>query len=131
MNIDQMLGSIKGYFYKQWNVVCLTKQIPIEVPIPSMFFPSSNTIANPDTKLNYENTYSLNVKLFHQSSAEALIQAENIAQSIRKHRESIPLLNPDGTETSNSIIFERIETEIIDTGVAQISLQWNYKFNYI
>ena len=124
MNIEQMIGSIKGYFYNQWNVACLDKQIPIEVPIPSMFFPSPRTVASVDTKFSYSNTYLINVKLFHNSSAEA------IAQSIRESKESIAILNIDGTETTEKLIFDKVESEINDTGVAQILLQWKYKFDY-
>jgi hypothetical protein len=37
--MEQMLGSIRGYFYSKWNVKVYSKTIPSNIETPSMYFP--------------------------------------------------------------------------------------------
>lgn len=44
-------------------------------------------------------TYSLNVKLFHLDSVQALDEADRLADAIREARNMIPLLSESGEKT--------------------------------
>jgi hypothetical protein len=88
------------------------------------------TLDNLFTKQGYEVTYLLSVKVFNKSSAEALFRAEQIANSLRKNKRSIPLLNEDGSFTGNTILLEKVECDIVDDKVAAIHLQWNSYYPY-
>jgi hypothetical protein len=94
-------------------------------------FPLPRTIDNVFTKQGYEITYLLAIKIFHKTSSDALIQAEKMAESIRKNKRAIPILNEDGTVTENSIKFTKIDCSVADDNVAIINLQWDqyYPFN--
>lgn len=130
MTIEQLVGSIKGYFYKKWNVSVFEETVPKEIPIPCMFFPSPQIVSNFDTKMSYSNTYLMNVKIFHQTTRQAILKAEEIAQSIREQKYTIPILNEDGTETNQEIFFDRVETFEVDDNVAQIGLTWIHKYDF-
>lgn len=129
--LEQMKGSIMNYFYAKWNVTVLSDKSSTEVVIPSMFFPTPRVIPSSFTKDSFENTYLMNVKLFHQTSNEALAKAEEIAQSIRATKFTIPLINSDGTTDEGFIVFDDVDSEVIEDGVAQIALRWAQIYNYI
>ncbi|MBT2727840.1 hypothetical protein J7E63_12915 [Bacillus sp. ISL-75] len=83
------------------------------------------------TKQSDEVTYLLNVKFFHKTSLDALIQAEKIANSIRKNKRSIFVLNENGTPTSDTIVFEKIDCSIVADNAAVMKLQWKKEYSYI
>lgn len=128
--LDQMLGSIKAYFYKLWNVGVYDKELPEEVKVPSMYFPQPNILPTPHTKESYRNNYTMNVQMLAQDSKEAVEKAEMIAQSIRQNNFKIPILNEDGSETGGHLIFESVEVMKMEEMIAQVMLEWYYDFPY-
>jgi hypothetical protein len=91
--------------------------------------------------MGYDGIYLMAVKVFHKTSSDALFKAEEIATQIRKNKYTIPMLNEDGTvkviinqdgkEIIEKIIFTKIDCSVADDNVALINLQWYqyYPFN--
>lgn len=48
-------------------------------------------------------TYSLNVKLFHLDSVQALDEADRLADAIREARNIVPLLSESGEKTGDML----------------------------
>lgn len=128
--LEQLIGSIKGYFYKKNPVTIFEKELPETIVIPSMYFPPPNILPLPHTKQGYQNNYTMNVQIFEADAQEGLKKAEEIAQSIKKNKYTIPLLNEDGSETDGSIVFNTVECQMIEFGIVQIKLEWDYIFEY-
>lgn len=66
----------------------------------------------------------MSVKVFHNTTKLAMDKANEIAEAIRKGVRSIPLRNQDGTFTGEKISFSRVQVDPLDTGIAQVMLQW-------
>jgi hypothetical protein len=107
-----------------------TRTIPEDIETPSLYFPPPRTFDTKHTKMGYQVTYLLAVKLFHKTSAEALAQAEAIAESIRRNKSTIPLLYEDGTVTDEVLTISQIQCSIADEGVAIINLEWSQQYPY-
>ncbi|WP_252503276.1 DUF6838 family protein [Sporosarcina sp. Marseille-Q4943] len=124
------VGSIMGYFYGLFPVKVYTEKVPENFAVPSMYFPEPFSFDGNDTNSTFLKTYSLGVKLFHQTSQRAHAEAERIADAVRMKRSIIPLINQDGTLTGDYVRIRRIETRIIDDGVAVIQLTWDSRYHY-
>lgn len=75
-------------------------------------------------------TYSLNVKLFHHDSVQALDEADRLADAIREARNMVPLLSESGEKTGDMVRITRIETRIGDRGEAVMVIRWSSRYYY-
>lgn len=75
-------------------------------------------------------TYSLNVKLFHLDSVQALDEADRLADAIREARNMVPLLSESGEKTGDKIRISRIETRVGDRGEAVMVIRWSSRYYY-
>jgi hypothetical protein len=70
------------------------------------------------------------VKIFHKTASDALLQAEQIANNIRKNKWAIPILNQDGIVTADKIIFTKIDCSVVADNAAVIKLQWKKEYPF-
>ena len=70
------------------------------------------------------------MKIFHKSSSDALLKAEEIANSIRQNKRSIPVLNQDGIVTADKIIFTKIDCSVVADNAAVVKLQWGKEYPF-
>ncbi len=123
------VGSIMAFFYNLFPVKVYTKEVPENFVVPSLYFPTPFSFDGNDTNQTFLKTYSLPVKLFHKDAQQADTEAERIADTVRRKRMLIPLINPDGSATGEYIRITRIETRITD-GVASIVVNWDSRYHY-
>ncbi|OLN21853.1 phage portal protein [Domibacillus antri] len=127
--MNQEVGSIMASFHSVFPVKVYDEKMPEDFVVPSMYFPPPFSFDGPDTVSTFMKTFSLSVKLFHQSSHQASDEAERIADTIRAKRHLVPLLNADGTATTEFIRINRIDTRV--TGeVATIIVTWDSRYYY-
>jgi hypothetical protein len=120
--LEQYLASIKNYFYKKNRVQMFSDKVPSRIVRPSMYFSLPDVSDALFSKQSFEQTLIIRVKLFEDTSEQALFKAEEIAQSIRVNRFSIPVINEDGSESAERLTFERIDTSLVDDEVSQVTL---------
>lgn len=118
-----------GFFYNLFPMMVYTKEVPENFAVPSMYFLTPFSFDGNDTTSTFMKTYSLPVKLFHKDAQQAFAEAERIADTVRRKRMLIPLINPDGSGTGEYIRITRIETRITD-GVALITVNWDSRYHY-
>lgn len=94
-----------------------------------MYFPQPRTLGS-RSKMGYDGIYLLAVKIFHKSSSNALLKAEEIATQIRKNKYTIQLLNEDGSTTDEKIRFKKIECSVVAENAAVINLEWDEFYHY-
>ena len=124
------VGSIMAYFYQIFPYKVYQKEVPSNIVTPSLYFPTTNDFDSNDTLSTFKKTYTLSVKLFHKDSVKAKEEADRIADSVRRKRNIIPLLNADGSQTGDYIRISRIESRIGDSAVASIILTWDSHYYY-
>lgn len=127
--MNQEVGSIMSRFYSIFPVKVYTKEVPENFVVPSMYFPEPFSFDGNDTTSTFMKTYNLVVKLFHTDSQQANSEAERIADTLRRKRMLIPLIEQDGTPTGEYLRISRIDTRIVD-GVAFITINWNSRYHY-
>lgn len=124
------VGSIMAYFYSIFPCKVYQKEVPTNIVTPSLYFPTTSDFDSNDTLSTFKKTYTLSVKLFHKNSITAKEAADIIADTVRRKRNIIPLLNADGTATGDYIRVSRIESRIGDSAVASIILTWDSHYYY-
>ncbi|ASB60539.1 phage portal protein [Bacillus sp. A053] len=123
-------GSIMAFLYSQWSVPIYERELPDHFQVPSLYVPSPSVFEETDTVSTFKKTYSLNVKLFHHDSVQALDEADRLADAIREARNMVPLLSESGEKTGDMVRVTRIETRVGDRGEAVMVIRWSSRYYY-
>ncbi|AFI27919.1 MULTISPECIES: phage tail terminator family protein [unclassified Bacillus (in: firmicutes)] len=123
-------GSIMAFLYSQWSVPIYERELPDHFQVPSLYVPSPSVFEETDTVSTFKKTYSLNVKLFHHDSVQALDEADRLADAIREARNMVPLLSESGEKTGDMVRVTRIETRVGDRGEAVMVIKWSSRYYY-
>ncbi|MBY8913810.1 phage portal protein [Bacillus sp. YC2] len=123
-------GSIAAFLYKQCGVPVYESELPEQFQVPSLYIPPPSVFDENDTVSTFKKTYSLNVKLFHLDSVQALYTADRAADAVRESRQQIPLLTESGEHTGDFIRITRMETRVGDKGEAVIMIRWTSRYYY-
>ena len=128
---EQLIASIQNYFYKMNPVKIFSDKVPKSVVYPSMYFSLPDVSDAVFSKQSFEELFIVRVKLFEKKSDDAFNKAQTIAQSIRKNKFCIPIINKDGTEDlTKQITFESINAVKIEDSVAQVTLTFSHYMNF-
>ncbi|WP_404407731.1 phage portal protein [Jeotgalibacillus malaysiensis] len=128
MNVE--VGSIMNRFYSLFPCKVYTEEVPEDFEIPSMYFPEPFSFGGGDTNMTFLKTYSLNIKLFHQTKQKAYSEAEKIATAIERARSVVPMVDPAGVLTGEYLRIGRIEVRGSGPGVATIVVNWDSRYHY-
>nr|MDH3083835.1 phage portal protein [Bacillus subtilis] len=123
-------GSIMAFLYSQWSVPIYERELPDHFQVPSLYVPSASVFEETDTVSTFKKTYSLNVKLFHLDSVQALDEADRLADAIREARNMIPPLSESGEKTGDMVRISQIETRVGDRGEAAMVIRWSNRYYY-
>ncbi|MEC1547392.1 DUF6838 family protein [Bacillus rugosus] len=123
-------GSIMAFLYSQWSVPIYERELPDHFQVPSLYVSSPTVFEETDTVSTFKKTYSLNVKLFHHDSVQALDEADRLADAIREARNMVPLLSESGEKTGDMVRITRIETRVGDRGEAVMVIRWSSRYYY-
>lgn len=135
--MEQELGSIMSHVYR--NFPACKKVYQIDTPagflVPSLYFPPPIIGSERFTSHSYQKNYQWFVKLFHEDQNKAFQAAESVADSIRRNRNCVPLLNTDGTETGRLKFISGVDVRLVSkaddlTQTAQITVQWSSRYNF-
>ncbi|WP_439024828.1 phage tail terminator family protein [Bacillus halotolerans] len=123
-------GTIMAFLYSQWSVPIYESELPDHFQVPSLYVPAPSVFEETDTVSTFKKTYSLNVKLFHLDSVQALDEADRLADAIREARNIVPLLSESGEKTGDMLRITRIETRVGDRGEAVMVIRWSSRYYY-
>jgi len=137
MTMEQELGSIMSHIYRNFPGCEQVYQIdiPAGFQVPSLYFPPPIITSQRFTSHSYQKGFQWFVKLFHKDQEQAFQAAEAVADSIRRNRNCIPLLNADGSATGRLKFIEAVNVRLIaraddHTHTAQITIEWSSRYNF-
>lgn len=104
--------------------------VPDPKTIPALAFPPPRIVDGPGTVAAFRKTYTLVVKIFHETDSQAFGVAEAVADGIRYPRYRIPLLDGNGQPTGSFIRIEGLELQMAGAGEAQLTLVWSSQHSY-
>lgn len=128
--MNDEVGSIMAACYELHPVQVYTERMPQDFVIPSMYFPQPLSSDGGDTLSTYRKDYSLAIKFFAKTDEQAGGAVEHVADAIRADRFIIPLIAEDGRQTNEYMRLTRLESRVIDEGVAQLSITWTSRYKY-
>ncbi|APO43340.1 hypothetical protein BS614_04235 [Paenibacillus xylanexedens] len=128
MNSD--VGAIMAACFRVHPVQVYTDRMPQDFVVPSLYFPQPITADAPSSISSYRVDRSLAVKVFAKTDEQAADAAEQIAQTIRQSRMVIPIIDEDGHNTGKYMRLRKMDSRIIDEGVAQLTFTWTSRYQY-
>lgn len=129
--LDNFIGSLKNKFYSLNAVTVYHEKLPKELTIPSMYFPAPITTPISHSKDEYRVNYTINVQIFESNTLKAVKKAEQVATKIRKAKGIVNFVDKEGNVTEDYFIVDSISTQEMAYGIAQVTIDWHYDFNYI
>lgn len=111
-------------FIEPFNLKTYFKDLPEGFATPSVYFPPPEVNSMTHSVSTYANAFSLFMKVFGKNSMEAYFYASQIEKAILRRRSRIPLYDRDGNLTGKCFRVDKVGIKNIDTGVAQITLDW-------
>ncbi|WP_408893506.1 phage portal protein [Paenibacillus taichungensis] len=128
MNND--VGSIMAACFRIHPVQVYTDRMPQDFVVPSLYFPQPIIVDAPSSVISHRLDCSLAVKVFAKTDEQAADEAEQIARTIRQFRMAIPIIDEDGRNTGKYMRLRKMDSRIIDEGVAQLTFAWTSRYQY-
>lgn len=104
--------------------------IPQGFQMPAVYFPAPEADSAGDTLSTYRLSYVMYVKLFAETTHQAQSMAMRTLNAIRQCGNLIPLYKEDGTAEGFGFRLRDPQIKPVDTGVYQLTLQWNSAREY-
>lgn len=124
--LEQELASIARFIFDNTGIQAVYyNEMPESFQTPSLYFPVPEVMTRGDTMNSYALVYSWYVKVFDKRSNTAYNKAFNVLNAIKRKRNLIPLINPDGTLAGGGIRVKDPRLSKLDTGVVQIQIDWD------
>ena len=98
--------------------------------VPSIYFPSPEIDSDGETFNTYRLGYIWRVKLFHKTTEDAYAMALKVLVALKAARNLIPLIGEDGEETGELLRIEDPEAKKLDSGVYQLTINWDSRRPY-
>lgn len=117
---QRIAGDI-GYYY--WN-------LPESFRYPAMYFPQPEIGSGGDTLGTYALEYAWYINVFANTTEEAHEIARRVLTALKEARNYVPLLNEDGTESGKKLRLKDPGLKRVDTGVAQLTIEWTSRRSY-
>lgn len=104
--------------------------IPQGFQMPAVYFLAPEADSAGDTLSTYRLNYIMYVKLFAETTQQAQSMAIRTLNAIRQCGNLIPLYKEDGTAEGFGFRLRDPQIKPVDTGVYQLTLQWNSEREY-
>lgn len=111
-------------FIEPFRLKIYFKELPDGFSTPSAYFPTPEVNSMTHSVSTYSNAFALFMKVFGKNSSEAYTYALQIEKAILLRRGRIPLYDIEGNLTGKCFRIDKVGIKNIDTGVAQIALEW-------
>ncbi|TDQ35280.1 hypothetical protein EV213_12267 [Aureibacillus halotolerans] len=128
------LGSISSFCYEHFpggSPMIYTDELLDGFERPSLYFPLPSGTDAPDTLDSYLITYTLRIKVFHDTLPDAQNCAESIAQSIRSQRYMIPLKTSNGDKVGEYMRIRKADVRAGEMESATLILTWDTRYRYL
>lgn len=129
---EQIHGSMKAFVYDSLptNTFAYHDQVPEEIVIPSVYYPILSINDTKTSKDHYTLLYTMTVRFFNATTDIAMQTAEKVANQIRSNGYTIHLRNEDGSESTDTVYFQRVTTAPSGVGSAQLTMIFEYQQAY-
>ncbi|MBO1583152.1 DUF6838 family protein [Bacillus sp. XF8] len=129
---EQIHGSMKAFVYDNLpnGTFAYHDQVPEELVIPSVYYPILSINDSKTSKDHYTLLYTMTVRFFNTTTDKAMQAAEKVANKIRSNGYTMPLRNVDGSESIDTIYFQRVTTAPSGVGSAQLTMIFEYQQAY-
>lgn len=111
-------------FMEPFHLKIYFKELPESFATPSAYFPPPELNSAAHSLSAYSNVFALFMKVFGKNSSEAYTYASQIEKAVLGRRGRIPLYDREGNLTGKCFRIDKVGIKNIDTGVAQIALEW-------
>lgn len=106
-------------------------EVPEGFSYPSFYFPPVEQTTKGDTLLTFAYDNVLFIKVFAKSTKAAMQMAHAITHSISREKNLIPIVNEDGTYSTDKLRLKNISFKSVETGAAQIYVRWHSVHEYL
>ena len=100
------------------------KDVPEGIITPSLYVPSPSVTGSQSALSSYYELVTYHLKIFDKSRLEAWNRAQVVTRYILSHSGRLPIYNADGSESGEIIKIQNPYAEVIDDGVAQVTVQF-------
>lgn len=104
--------------------------VPQDFEYPAMYFPQPEIETGGDTLGTYASEYAWYINVFAETTEEAYEIANRALTALKRAKNYVPLLNEDGTETGKKLRLKDPGIKRVDTGVAQLTIEWTSRRSY-
>ena len=98
--------------------------VPEGMIVPSIFYPTPEMETDSFSTGAYQTDFTLFVKLFARTTAEAACMASELLRAVAGKRNKVELVDEEGKKTGKNFRIDKLHAEKIDEGVYQLSITW-------
>ena len=100
------------------------RDVPEGIVTPSLYVPSPIVSGSQSALTSYFELATYHLKIFDKSRSEAWNRAETVTRYILSHSGRLPVYAADGSKSGEIMRINNPYAEVIDDGVAQVTLQF-------
>ncbi len=115
------LGIVKSYF----------GEIPEGFAIPSLFYPTPETISRGYSTEGYEKESTIYLKVFDKTSMDSNHIAQQIVDGIMQAERNIPIYDDEGELIGRDFHIYTVNSRNVETGVTQIEISYKTQTTYV
>ncbi len=131
IELEQELASIMKFILDNTgNPSPYYWKVPERFDVPAIYFPSPEITTGGETLLTYRMDYIWYILLFHKTSNKAYSLGLQALTAIKRKRNRIPVIDIVGKETKEAIRLKDPKLKVLDSGVAQLQLEWTVRDPY-
>ncbi|BBP91857.1 phage-like element PBSX protein XkdJ [Bacillus safensis] len=131
--MNQEVGAIMHYIYTHFPVTMYDRLLPERFQVPSVYVPPVTVISDQWSRYGlylYEILFAASESLFILIQKKTHDAAESIVDALLADRQIIQMMSEDGEVLDDYVRIKRVETRMIDQGVAAIVLTWDSSYWY-
>lgn len=131
MLLEQEIASVMAFaLHYAGNPSPYYYEVPENFQYPAMYFPQPEIKTGGETFLTYAMRYEWYINVFCATTEDAFELAWKVLTALKQKRNLVPLLNEDGSRAEESLRLNDPSVEVVESGVAQLTLSWTSRRPY-
>ncbi len=129
--IEQYLGSIANFVKSNYADAQVYTGITIPEEIPPglcVYLPLPNASPARLTSASSSQMLFMPGRVFHNNTRLAYTVASTLSTMLQRKRNTLPIINIDGSVSERSFFVDNVSFQSIEDGVASFDLTWYYRF---
>jgi len=130
VSLHPEVNAIIDFLYHRFNAKIYADEVPSNFKAPAYYIPPMSTFGGSGTVSTYEKSYTLNLKLFHESQRMAVNAAELLHDQCERERMLMPMYDQNGEPTNDYVRLKRIDVRAGDGASAVMVFTWTSSYFY-